>query len=208
VRDSVGQATGVVREVPAAQPFAADIAQAAQESFVGGMHLAFTVAAGITLLVRAPERWLLLVLGCFVLAYAAWGLFGAARQAPISPRWAAPAGAVGGVFTALYGTGGPIYTLYLGRRIAGKSELRATIAMLIFLAGIARLALFTGTGLYAQPGLLRAALFLLPFALVGYAIGNRLHARASTERVRQAVWIVLIAGGAGLTVRALQAAPP
>ena len=50
VRDSVGQATGVVREVPAAQPFAAEITRAAHESFVGGMHLAFTVAAGITLL--------------------------------------------------------------------------------------------------------------------------------------------------------------
>jgi EmrB/QacA subfamily drug resistance transporter len=50
VRDSVGQASGVVREVPAAQPFAAEITRAAQESFVGGMHLAFTVAAGITLL--------------------------------------------------------------------------------------------------------------------------------------------------------------
>jgi EmrB/QacA subfamily drug resistance transporter len=50
VRDSVGQATGVAREAPAAQPFAAEIVQAAHESFVGGMHLAFTVAAGITLL--------------------------------------------------------------------------------------------------------------------------------------------------------------
>jgi hypothetical protein len=50
VRDSVGQATGVVREVPAAQPFAAEITRAAQDSFVGGMHLAFTVAAGVTLL--------------------------------------------------------------------------------------------------------------------------------------------------------------
>jgi len=50
VSDNVGQAVGVAREAAPARPFATEIIQAANESFVGGMHLAFTVAAGITLL--------------------------------------------------------------------------------------------------------------------------------------------------------------
>ncbi len=52
VSDNVGQAVGVVNDprAKAAKPFAAQIVRAANDSFVGGMHIAFTVAAGITLL--------------------------------------------------------------------------------------------------------------------------------------------------------------
>jgi hypothetical protein len=56
--------------------------------------------------------------GRFVLSYSLWSLLGNASPAPVSPRWAMPAGLVGGVFSTLFGTGGPIYTLYLARRMA------------------------------------------------------------------------------------------
>jgi Na+/melibiose symporter-like transporter len=49
VTDNVGKAVGFANEAPAARPFHAQIIRAANDSFVGGMHLAFTVAAGITL---------------------------------------------------------------------------------------------------------------------------------------------------------------
>jgi hypothetical protein len=48
VKDNVGQAVGIAREAPAAQPFAGQIVQAANESFVSGMHLAFTIGAIVT----------------------------------------------------------------------------------------------------------------------------------------------------------------
>ena len=72
---------------------------------------------GITALVQVPERALLALLGAFVAGYAAWSLAGRAATRTLRPAWAAPAGIVGGVFTALYGTGGPIYTIYLARRL-------------------------------------------------------------------------------------------
>jgi len=50
VTDNVGKAVGVAREAPQARPFAGQIVRAANDSFVGGMHIAFTVAAAITLL--------------------------------------------------------------------------------------------------------------------------------------------------------------
>lgn len=50
VTDNVGKAVGVAREAAPAKPFAAQIVNAANDSFVGGMHIAFTVAAAITLL--------------------------------------------------------------------------------------------------------------------------------------------------------------
>jgi EmrB/QacA subfamily drug resistance transporter len=62
VEDSLGGALGVARDVPAARPFATRIVDAAQTSFMSGMHAAVLVAAiiavigGIGVLVWLPAR--------------------------------------------------------------------------------------------------------------------------------------------------------
>lgn len=165
--------------------------------------LVLGMAAGVTLLAQASEKWLLLLLGAFVLTYASWSLLSKMAPAPVSPRWAIPAGAIGGAFTALYGTGGPIYMIYLARRLPDKTVMRATIGVLIFGTALIRLGLFTGSGFYAQRDLLPLAFALLPCALVGYLAGSHLHAHTPTKRAVQAVWLLLIAGGAGLVWRGL-----
>ncbi len=165
--------------------------------------LSVGMLAGVTLLVQVHERWLLLLLGAFIVAYAVWSLARRAAPAPVSARWAWPAGLLGGALTALYGTGGPIYTIYLARRLPDKTVLRATLGVLIFCTALIRLALFTGSGFYRQAGLLPLAFALVPFALAGYLAGSRLHAWMPTQRAVQAVWLLLIVGGASLFLRAL-----
>jgi len=165
--------------------------------------VALGMILGVTALVRAPERWLLGVLGAFVFAYAAWSLLNRAAARQISARWAVPAGMAGGVFTALYGSGGPIYTVYLARRLGDANRLRASIAVLIFCTAWARLALFSGTGLLFQPSLLRLAVVLLPCAVAGYFIGSHLHRRLAPERARRAIRLLLLASGASLLWRAV-----
>lgn len=164
--------------------------------------VAVGMVLGVTALVRAPERWLLGVLGAFVFAYACWSLLNRAAPRPISARWAVPSGMAGGVFTALYGSGGPIYTVYLARRLRDATRLRATIAVLIFCTAWARLALFSGTGLLFQPSLLNLAVVLLPCAVVGYFIGSHLHSRLSPRHAARAIWMLLLASGASLVWRA------
>lgn len=161
------------------------------------------MAAGMTLLVQASERWLLLLLGTFVLGYASWSLLRKAAPAPVSPGWALPAGVIGGAFTAMYGTGGAIYMIYLARRLTDKTVLRATIGVLIFGTALVRLALFTGSGFYLQSGLLPLAFALLPCAFLGYLAGSHLHEKMPPQRAVQAVWLLLIAGSISLLWRGL-----
>lgn len=165
--------------------------------------LVLGMVAGVTLLVQASERWLLLLLGTFVLGYGVWSLLSKVASASVSPRWAIPAGVIGGAFTALYGTGGPIYMIYLARRLPDKTVMRATIGVLIFGTALFRLALFTGSGFYTQRGLLPLAFALLPCALIGYLAGSHLHTHIPNQRAVQAVWLLLIASGASLLWRAL-----
>ena len=161
------------------------------------------MVVGVVALVKAPERLLLLILGIFVLAYSAWSLLVRHAPRPLGAAWSAPFGIVGGIFTALFGTGGPFYTIYLARRLDDKLALRATIGTLIFFSGLSRLALFSSAGLYSQHSLLTLAALLLPCALGGLYLGNHLHQRLPAERVVQVIWVVLIAGGVSLVVRNL-----
>jgi uncharacterized membrane protein YfcA len=161
------------------------------------------MALGVLALVRAPERVLLLVLGLFILGYSAWSLLVHGKPRPLASAWAGPFGIVGGMFTALFGTGGPFYTIFLTRRLDDKLALRATISGVLFFSAVARLFLFTGAGLYRGGTLPLLAAVLLPCALGGLYLGNRLHQWMPAERVKQAVWVVLIAGGASLVLRNL-----
>ncbi len=156
---------------------------------------------GGTLLVHAPERWLMMGLGAFVLLYSASQLVAPASSRVASPRWAAPAGLVGGALSALYGTGGPLYTMYLARRIVEPMRLRATLAVLIFLSALMRLVLFTSSGLLQQHEVWHLVLALAPCAAIGYVIGTRLHGRVSVTAARRCVWAVIVLGGFGMLVR-------
>ncbi|WP_296951246.1 sulfite exporter TauE/SafE family protein [uncultured Massilia sp.] len=161
------------------------------------------MAAGTFVLAHAPERILLLVLGAFILCYAAYSLLRRGTPRPLGAIWSLPFGLVGGTFTAMFGTGGPFYTIYLARRLADKLVLRATISGTIFFSGLARLALFSSAGFYRDTTLLALVALLFPFALGGLWLGNRLHSRLPAARVVQAIWGVLILGGASLVLRNL-----
>jgi uncharacterized protein len=161
------------------------------------------MTVGVVALVKVPERWLLLVLGAFILAYSAWSLLLKHEPKPLRAGWSVPLGMAGGMFTALFGTGGPIYTIYLTRRLDDKAVLRATISALIFVTGISRLVFFSSAGLFNQNSLFWLAAILLPCSLLGLFLGNRLHSRLPAHYVVRAIWVILIAGGASLLLKNL-----
>jgi len=164
---------------------------------LGGM------AIGVTLLVNLPGRVLVLLLGVFVVVYGLVGLFGRVPSGRLGGGWAVPISVFGGIVSALFGTGGPIYVIYLSRRIADPAALRATITAVVLLSAFARLALFGFAGLFARPGLVALAVLLLPVMAFGVALGMRLHKRLAPARVRKAVYGLLVANGLSLVGRGL-----
>ncbi len=161
------------------------------------------IVLGVTTLVHAPERWLLLLLGVFVFGYAARKLLVRAPAEPrqISTLWALPIGTAGGIFTALFGVGGPIYTLYVAGRVRDPLVLRATMAAVVMLGGFVRIPMFWFAGLYSNGQALQLAAWLMPCALGGIWLGSHVHSRVPTGRVIQLVWGLLVCSGAGLVWR-------
>ena len=161
------------------------------------------MAAGLTLLIEAPEQRLLVLLGTFLLLYAGYCLLRRGPAAALSRAWCAPIGLAGGVFSALFGTGGVLFALYNAGRIRDKEALRATNAAMIMLSSLVRLVLFGVAGLLTQHGLLATACVLLPAMLAGAWVGNRLHAAVPAAAVAKAVYALLVISGLTLLARAL-----
>jgi hypothetical protein len=161
------------------------------------------IAVGATLLVNLPRGPALLLLGLFVGVYGIY-LFGGQREwKALHPRWAWPLGLAGGVFSVLFGTGGPIFMIFLAARIHDKTRLRATSSIVVAASVSIRAVVFVAAGLLTHPQLLVLAGLLVPAMLAGYFLGNRAHHALSRRRVIHLIATLLVANGTLLVVRAL-----
>ena len=144
--------------------------------------------------------------GCSSWAFPGWaGLVYPPGLSPaaLSRVWGVPVGLAGGVFSALFGTGGVLFAIYNAGRIRDKDALRATNAAMIMLSSLVRVVLFAAAGLLTQDGLLATALLLVPALAGGVWLGNRLHAAVPAAAVVKAVYALLVLAGLTLLARSL-----
>jgi uncharacterized protein len=161
------------------------------------------IGLGATLLLNLPRGPALLALGAFAVSYGAYVLAGP-RTLIRAPGWLVwPIGIVGGIFSALFGTGGPIYIVFLSARIGDKSALRATSAIVVAVSVWMRVVLFIATGLLLNAVLVTLVLSLLPVMALGLWLGNRLHHALSRGGVLRLIAGLLLVNGVTLIVRAI-----
>ena len=166
--------------------------------------MALGCLVGVVFLLNLKSDVLLLMMGIFISAYAIYSLAVKARPRQVAAGWAIPTGTVGGLFGALFGSGGFLYALYLNARLP-KEAARATQSALISCSTVVRLILFVMAGVYADGALLLLAVCLLPAMALGLWAGRRLTRKLSREAfVRLVTWLVL-ASGIALIVRYLSA---
>ncbi|GIK88453.1 MAG: TSUP family transporter [Burkholderiales bacterium] len=163
------------------------------------------IALGATVLVNLPRAPAMLALGLFVGAYGVWHWLGARKMSRANPWWSVPIGVVGGVFSVLFGTGGPIYMVYLSARLRDKTALRATSSLLVTFSVWTRIAVFVVSGLLLDAPMLVLAAMMIPLMFAGLRLGNRLHHALSAPGVLRLVSVLLVANGGLLVARALGA---
>lgn len=156
---------------------------------------------GAGILLNGRPDILLLALGIFAVAYAVYTLSGLKPHKGFSPNASRPFGLIGGVFSALFGSGGFIYAIYLSGRLNGKDQIRVTQAALIGVSTLTRLVLFGLAGVYADGGIWMLALLGTPLMLVGTALGRRITLRLSREQFLKVVSGVVLVSGVLLIVR-------
>ena len=156
---------------------------------------------GVTLLVTLPRNATLIAFGGFLLSYGVYALRQGEAVGRVGRPWGAVAGLTGGAMGTLFGIGAPPYAIYLARRLADKSVLRATLSNIVLLSTSIRALVFLASGLMLADRVLGFAL-LLPFALGGLWIGNRFHGCISRGALLRTISVLLVLIGASLLFRA------
>ena len=156
---------------------------------------------GAAVLLLGKPRTLLLALGVFAVCYALYTLSGFRPQAKYSPGAAWPFGLVGGVFSALFGSGGFIYTIYLAGRIDANDRIRVTQSTLIGCSTLTRVVLFLLAGVYTSRELWMLALILAVPMLIGTAVGRRITTRLTRAQFLRVVSAIVLLSGMSLIWR-------
>jgi uncharacterized membrane protein YfcA len=160
-------------------------------------------AIGVVALLKLPATPVLIALGAFTMFFGFRNVFGLNPAGQIHQGWALPAGLAGGATGALFGVGSPPYVMYLSRRLADKSQMRATFSWLIAVDGAARLIWFAIAGLLFDTKLLVAyAVCLIPMAFGLYS-GNKVHLDMTSGGMLKAVGTLLVLSGALLFLKAV-----
>lgn len=157
---------------------------------------------GIKLLFLIPQRPMMGGLGLFVIAYALLSLWMKPSSTPIARNWIWPIGALGGIFSGMFGSGGFIYAIYLTRRLPDKDAIRATQSALIILSTTTRAVIFFATGVYSDWHILVLALICVPAMLLGTWLGHHVTLRMSREAFLRSIYALLLVSGGSLVVRA------
>ena len=162
------------------------------------------VVAGLFLFTTLDNRWLLTLLGGFLLIYATYMLLVHAFGLPefrCSERWAFPLG-LGGAFidTLFGGGGGTLVVIYLHARGISGLSFRATVAVLWFIEMVARIGGYASAGYYTAGTLLLVAL-MIPSMAAGTWIGERIGNRISQKAFSRLLAVLLLAGGIAVLVR-------
>jgi uncharacterized membrane protein YfcA len=160
---------------------------------------AIGMVVGVTLLIRAPSNWLLGVLAVFTLLNGIRGFVDPHKvKRSCHKAWGSMAGLIAGGFSALYGTGGPIYAIYLSNRRLAPQAMRATMSALVFLNVWFRVATLSLAGLLLTPQNLSRTMVLIPFALIAVLLGTRFQGQLSPPALKRFFSSLLI--GSGLTI--------
>ncbi|MEJ2768354.1 sulfite exporter TauE/SafE family protein [Mycetohabitans sp. B46] len=156
---------------------------------------------GAVILLATKPDLLLLLLGIFVMGYAAYSLSGYRPMTQLRSWSSVPFGLVGGIFSALFGSGGFIYAIYLQGRLENKEHIRVTQTTLIGLSTLTRLVMFLAAGVYANRSLLLLAVLLAPGMLAGVWMGRHITLKLSREQFVKLVNSVILVSGVFLLVR-------
>ncbi|MEO0455115.1 MAG: sulfite exporter TauE/SafE family protein [Cyanobacteria bacterium P01_A01_bin.114] len=149
-----------------------------------------TIPLGIVGLQYVPDHLALRILGGLVLAYVLYDGLKFALPELTSPAWAYAFGAMSGVLTGAFNTGGPPIVIYANCNSWSPEQFKGNIPG-VFMAS----SLIAMAGHYFQGSLtidlLQVAVYAMPFFVGGLVLGIVLSTRINPRLFRQVVLVLL-----------------
>ncbi|ELZ5941211.1 MULTISPECIES: sulfite exporter TauE/SafE family protein [Providencia] len=156
---------------------------------------------GAAILLKTRPDILILLLGIFVIFYVLNTFFSKKAQPHLSKAFVVPFSLIGGVFSALFGSGGFIYAMYLSSRIADKQRFRITQMTLIGFSTLTRVIIFLVMGVYVNMDIILMALAFSPAMLIGIWVGRHITLKISRDTFLKIINIIILISGVALLYR-------
>ncbi len=157
--------------------------------------------AGLWLLGRFDKHWPLFFLGLYVAGVGLRALRQtASRGAMNDSRWGFNLGSgLIGVVEVMFATAGPVVLALLQRRVQDIAEIRATVPVVMVVAGSAAIAILAASGQINHTDTLQRWMVGMPIAAVGIVAGNRMASHVPAAIMRRAIALLLVISGLSLT---------
>ncbi|MFT4308684.1 MAG: sulfite exporter TauE/SafE family protein, partial [Candidatus Woesearchaeota archaeon] len=108
-------------------------------------------------------------------------------------------GFIGGVFSGLFSTGGPLYVAYIHNRLSGSDVIRATIIATMGITDVLRVPLLAMSGIITYHTLV-VFLYALPVFLLALLIGHGTYRSINEHTFRTIVLVLLSISGITLLI--------
>jgi uncharacterized membrane protein YfcA len=153
-----------------------------------GIGTYFLVSFGNVVLKRVFGGLIIL----FALRMLIWNNESARKQ--VNRIWAPISGFLGGCAGGMFGLNGSPIILYLTHQLKDKQVFRATLYAVFFIDSCYRLILYSFSRLITVE-IIKFALYLTPFLLIGIFLGSKLHTKVEGNIFRKIVALVLLVAG-------------
>lgn len=149
---------------------------------------------GVTLLKKAENDTIKILLGMMLIAYSWYGLRVRPRPRHIHGAWSVLAGFATGAIGAAFSAGGPPAIIYTALTGWSKDAIKATLSGFFFTTGILAAVAHAVTGLTTVQ-VLHYFFISTSAVLLGTWVGSLLYGRLSREKYMRLVYLTLFAMG-------------
>lgn len=154
------------------------------------------VILGIIVLAYSKPVILQKALGVFILLYVAYALIGS-KEVRIGKKTNLVFGVLGGFFSGVFSTGGPLYVISVKNSVEKVQAFRATMIGVLALVTIVRVPALSISGVL-QAEHLKMSLFIFPVFLFAQFLGKKLFVKINETLFRKVLLLLLCLSGLAL----------
>ncbi len=157
------------------------------------------IAVGVWLLTFDKPIFLKKALGVFILCYVVYSFY-KDKKFKIMAQLEYVFGFLGGFFSGVFSTGGPLYVVVVKNTAVDMQAFRATMFGILGFVTLIRVPML-GVGGILNSSHIYYSLFVLPFFGLGLILGNKMHKKLNEDLLKKCILILLLCSGFALMLK-------
>ncbi|WP_236975075.1 sulfite exporter TauE/SafE family protein [Membranihabitans maritimus] len=148
------------------------------------------ISIGVYVLTFSKPVFLRRLLGVFVFLYVVYSYFKQNNEIK-NPRYTLPLGLLGGFFSGLFSTGGPLYVMSVRSSASDIKAFRATMIGVLGMISVIRVPVLSIGGVLTKTHLMHS-IVIIPFFLLSQFLGKKAYGMLNEATFKQILLLLLL----------------